>query len=150
MAIIEKSSGVGGSWIDKKALKTGDLLKLKSEAVWVESQNGKQLVAKISIKNGEQNVNLGINSPSKDALIDAFGSDSKDWIDKLLTAHVEPGIFAGKRGIMLNLVPEGYVVGEDAAGYVVIRPKVAAPAVVQQQVSAKAVEEGIDLDNPGF
>ena len=148
--IIEKSSGVGGSWLDKKNVKTGDYAKLKSEAEWVDGQNGKQLIAKIRIKGTQVDVNLAINSPSKDALIDAYGSDSKEWIDKLLTVQVEPGIFAGKRGIMLNLIPEGYVVGEDAAGYIIIRPKVEAPKVVKDVLSAKEIEEGIDVSDLPF
>lgn len=147
---IEKSSGVGGGWVDKKALKKGDLAKLKTEATWVDGQNGKQLVAKISIKGGQADVNLAINSPSKDALIDAFGSDSKNWVGKLLTIQAEPGIFAGKRGIMLNLIPEGYVVAEDAAGYITIRAKVEAPTIVKESRSAKEVEEDINIADLPF
>src|SRR5947209_3726272 len=116
---VTKSGGVGGSWIDKKALKNGDLIKLTSEASWVESQinaGQKQLVAKCKIKGTDGEYNIAINSPTKNALIDAFGKETKDWMDKPLTVAVETGIFAGKRGIMLNLIPEGYVVGEDAAG----------------------------------
>jgi hypothetical protein len=118
---VTKSGGIGGSWIDKKALKSGDLIKLTTEAEWVPSSlnpEEKQLVAKCKIKGTDGEFNLAINSPSKNALIDAFGTDTKNWVGKLLTAAVESGIFAG------------YVVAEDAAGYIVIRPKVEPPAVV--------------------
>lgn len=120
--IIEKTGGVGGKWIDKKTLKNGDLIKLTSEAEWIDGQNdSKQLVAKARVKGLEEEVNLAINKPSKNALIDAFGKDSKEWIGKVLTVAVESGIFAGKRGIMLNLIPEGYEVSEDANGYIIIQ-----------------------------
>jgi hypothetical protein len=150
---ITKSGGIGGSWIDKKALKSGDLIKLTTEAEWVPSSlnpEEKQLVAKCKVKGMEGEFNLAINSPSKNALIDAFGNESKNWVGKLLTAAVETGIFAGKRGIMLNLVPENYIVSEDAAGFIVIRQKVEPPAVVARQRSAEEVAEGIDIGDIPF
>lgn len=150
---VTKSGGVGGSWIDKKALKPGDLIKLTTEAEWVPSSlnpEEKQLVAKCKVKGMEGEFNLAINSPSKNALIDAFGTETKNWVDKLLTAAVESGIFAGKRGVMLNLVPEGYVVAEDAAGFIIIRPKQEPPAVVARTLSAEEVAEGINIDEGPF
>lgn len=120
---ITKSSGVGGAWLDKKVLQNGDLAKLTTEATWQEGQNGKQLIAKIRIKGQEEDKNIAINTPTKNALVDAFGGDTKLWVGKLLTVAVEPGIFAGKRGIMLNLVPEGYELSEDANGFIVIQKK---------------------------
>lgn len=147
---IEKSSGVGGSWIDKKSLKNGDIIKIKSEATWIEGTNGKQLVAKMRVKGQSEDVNVTINTPTKNAFVDAFGSDSALWIDKVLTVAVEPGIFAGKRGIMLNLVPEGYVIGEDATGYITIHPKIKAPDVVTRSRNAQEVEEDIDIDSVPF
>src|SRR4051812_15459559 len=109
---IHISSGVGGQWLDKKELKSGDLAKLKTEATWVEGQNGKQLVAKIRVKGQTEDKNVAINKPTQMALASAFGNDTLNWVDKLLTVQVETGIFAGNRGVMLNLVPEGYVVAE--------------------------------------
>lgn len=147
---VSKSGGVGGSWLDKKVVKTGDLIKLTTEATWVEGQNGKQLVAKCKVKGLEGEFNLAVNSPTKNALIDAFGSDTKNWIGKLLVAATESGIFAGKRGVMLNLVPEGYVVAEDNAGYIIIRPKVEPPAVVARQRNAEEIAEGINIDDTPF
>lgn len=147
---IESTSGVGGKWIDKKELKNGDLIKIKSEAVWVEGQNGKQLIAKVRVKGQSEDANLAINTPSRNALVSAFGDDSVGWVDKVLTVAVESGIFAGKRGVMLNLIPDGYVVTEDAGGYIVIQPKVAPPAVVARQRSAQEIEEGINVDDVPF
>lgn len=42
---------------------------------------------------------------------------------------------------MMNLVPEGYVVAEDAAGYIIIRPKVEPPAFIAQQSAAISPED---------
>ena len=156
--ILEKmGAGVGGQWIDKSTVTTGDLIKIKSEAVWVEGNEGrpKQLVAKMRIKGTSEDVNVSINNPSRQALMSAFGDDTALWEGKVVVAAVEKGIFAGKRGTMLNLVPDGYVVAEDSAGFILIRPKVEAPAVVAanptKHVRSKVeVEEGIDISVDNF
>ena len=111
-----------GQWLDKKTLKTGDIAKLVSEATEIEGQNGMQLVAKLRIKGQEEAKNISINAQTKNALIDAFGDDTNDWCEKLLTAHVERTLIAGKRGTALYLIPEGYAVREDENGYLIIAP----------------------------
>ena len=124
MAKFNKSSGTGGKWIDKKALydSGGGKVKLVSEAKEEPSNmGGTQIVAKCRVQGSEESVNIGINTPTKNALIDAYGDDSKDWVDKVLTAHLERTMVAGKRGIALYLVPDGYEVAEDSGGYLVIQ-----------------------------
>lgn len=147
MAKIESSAGVGGKFVDKKSLKNGDMVKIISEALWVEGQFGKQLVAKIRIKGQAEEVNAVISTPTRNAFISAYGDDSVGWIGKVATVAVESGIFAGKRGIMLNLVPEGYVVTEDAAGYIIIRPKVEPPAIVKKAINAEEGEAEFPIGN---
>src|ERR1035437_6543805 len=90
-----------GSWLDKKTLKTGDVIKLTTEAKEVPNQQGgNQVVAKCKVKGVQgDDLNISINKPSKNALIVAFGEDSSNWIDKPLTTSVEKTIIAGKRGI---------------------------------------------------
>lgn len=118
---VTQSSGVSGKWIDKKSLKTGDKVKIKSEATEQPSQQGgMQLVAKLLVQGQTEALNVAINKPSKNALIVAFGDETSNWIDKTLTAHVETAIVSGKRGIALYLLPEGFEVKEDAGGYLVV------------------------------
>jgi hypothetical protein len=131
---FNKSTG-GGAWLDKKEVKTGDVAKLVSEAIEVEGQNGTQIVAKIRIKGQEGDAkNVSINGPTKNALIDAFGKDSKGWVGNLLTCHVEKTLIAGKRGIALYLVPEGFEVAEDAGGYLVIARAGETPAAPRSPI----------------
>lgn len=118
-----KNTGVGGKWLDKKELVNGDILKIKTEAIeMINPQGGNQIVAKCQVKNKfeKEQLNVAINSPSKNALIDAFGSNSESWIDQLLTVEVEKVSVAGKRGIALYLIPDGYGLTEDSGGYIVI------------------------------
>lgn len=128
MAIATKSSGVAGKWIDKKVLKNGDLAKIKTEATEQPSQQGTmQWVCKLHVKGQQEPANFAINKPSKNALIDAFGEDTNDWIDKPVTLAVEKTIISGKRGIGVYLIPEGFELGEDTGGYIVISRVGAAP-----------------------
>lgn len=113
---------VSGAWLDKKVLKTGDVLKLVTEAQEMPSQQGgMQIVAKALVKGGEKEAkNIAVNKPSALALTAAFGDDSINWMDKYLTAHIEKTVVGGKRGIALYLIPEGFEIKEDAAGYLAI------------------------------
>lgn len=126
-----------GGWLDKKTVKNGDIIKLINEAVEIPNQQGgMQIVAKCKVKGqtGEP-TNISINKPSKNALISAFGDDSINWVDKLLTAQIEKTLIAGKRGLALYLLPEGYEVAEDEGGYlVIINPKTEKTTVVKKEV----------------
>lgn len=136
---VTKSSGTGGVWLKKDELKTGDIMKIVSEATEVEGQNGIQLVAKCRIKGAQGDaVNFAINNASKNALIDAFGDDTALWMNKELTIETERGIFAGKRGIALYVVPDGFKVSTDDAGYVVIK----------REGSTPVSDNGLDEINP--
>lgn len=123
-----------GNWLDKKTLKTGDQIKLVSEAKEVPNQQGgMQIVGKCKVKGQTGETNISINKPSKNALIEAFGDDSVNWIDKLLTTHIEKTMIAGKRGIALYLVPDGYQVTEDEGGYLVITKPNSKTTTVQEE-----------------
>ena len=119
---VSKSSGTGGPWLKKQDLKNGDQIKLVSEAGEIQGQNGIQLVAKCRIKGWQGDaMNLSINPQSKNALIDAFGDDTKNWINQLLTAHVERALIGGKRVTILYLIPQQFEITEDQGGYIVIK-----------------------------
>ena len=124
MPKINKSTGGGGAWLDKKTLATGDRLKLETEADWIPSQQGgEQLVAKCRVQGKTQEaVNIAINAPTRNGLIDAFGDDSALWVEKPLTVHKFDTLIAGKKGIAIYLVPEGYELGEDSGGFLKIMP----------------------------
>lgn len=146
-----KSSSVGGKWYDKSILKTGELAKIKTEAMETPNQmGGTQWVAKIAIKGHPEPLNMAINKPSKNALIDAYGEETTDWIDKVLTLHVEKTVVSGKRGFAVYLLPENYVLTEDAGGFIVIQPKLAPPTTIARQKSQEEIEEGINIDDVPF
>ncbi len=118
--LYEKKEGVRGKWLEKTIDLNGKRAKLVSEVKPTESQFGMQDVAKLQVEGESESKNANINKPTIAALIDAFGQDSKNWVNKTLTIQCEKMVVSGKRVVALYLIPEGYELGEDAGGYVAI------------------------------
>ena len=68
----QKKSGTQGAWVKGSELKSGTLAKLVSETIPQEGEYGMQDVAKIRIQGDSEVKNVRINSPTLNALIDAF------------------------------------------------------------------------------
>ena len=127
MAKYQKSNFVGGAWVKGKDIMSGTRCKLVSEtnpqSSQFENKDGSpklQDVAKIRFEGKPDPLNISINRASLNALIDAFGEGSKDWIGKTLTAVTEKVLVGGKRVTALYLLPEGYEAREDENGYMTI------------------------------
>ena len=123
MVQYSKSDGVRGAWLEKSIDLHSKRVKLVSEVTPQESQWGSQDVAKVQISGETEIKNFNINKPTVNALIEAFGTDSKDWINKVLTIHAEKMMVSGKRVVAVYLVPEGFQMTEDEGGYLVILRK---------------------------
>lgn len=146
---VSASSGVQGKWLDKKVLQTGQRVKIKTEATEQPSQQGGvQLVAKLLVQGQMDALNVGINKPSKNALIKAFGDETSNWIDKELTIHIESTIISGKRGIVMYLIPEGFEVKEDLGGYIVVIPKNQPNSQPDSRI--EEADQNLDIDNIPF
>lgn len=117
---VTKSLSTGGAWLKKEDLKSGDKLKIVSEAEMVIGTLGQQLVVKVRRQGTTEPVNVAINQTSKNALIEAYGDDTKDWVDKVITVAVERAIINNKRSVIVYLVPAGFVLTEASDGSVTI------------------------------
>src|SRR3990167_2381131 len=145
MAEYTKTQFVSGGWVKTSELKNETKAKIKNEVVPVQSQfkdkNGnekKQDVGKVLFQGQKEAVNVNINRATIFGLIDAFGNDSKNWIDQVLTVHTEKVMVAGKRVTALYLVPKGYSVHENDEGYIEIRK---GNEVAGSEVQGDEVEE---------
>lgn len=146
MAYYDKHNSISGNWIRANEVVSGTLAKIKSETSPSPSQfkdkegNPKmQDVAKVQLKGQKDLVNVSLNRATIDALVDAYGNESRNWIDKTLTVQAEKMIVGGKRVIALYFVPEGYEVSEDESGYMVIRRKGNAPSTLSEDAKAKII-----------
>lgn len=142
-----------GSWLDKEKLQNGDIVKLVSEPIFEEGNFGSQLVGHVRVKGWTTGAEkIGINAPSKNALIEAFGDDTTLWVDKLLTVNVVESILGGKSVIILYLIPEQFARTKDSGGYIVIKPsseviKENRPAIARND---EEIAEDINVDDIPF
>lgn len=119
----ENPGKVDGGWLKKDEVKSGDQIKIVGETRPVEGgEYGTQDICKIKTKGANEAVNTRFNKPTIQGLVRAYGSDSKDWIGKILTIHIEPMTVAGKRVKALYFIPEGFELKEDDGGYLTILP----------------------------
>lgn len=150
---FSKKEGVGGNWLDVKSLVSGTQVCLATETkVVTNTFQGKEVsqnVAKIKVKGATELQNTKINQTSINALVEAFGPESKDWVGKVLTAKTEVAQVGGKRRTILYLVPEGFEVSEDADGYVkVLRKGQATAQTPAVEPEPEAEEEIMPEDLP--
>ena len=124
---MQYEKSVQGSWVKSDDVKSGTKAKLISETAPKQGKftddEGKpkmQDVAKIRFEGVEEPLNIALNRATIYGLIDAFGSDSKEWIGKTLTTQTEKMIVAGRNVRALYLIPEGFELTEDSGGYNVI------------------------------
>ena len=126
MARYTKTSG--GPWVKGSEVVSGTKCKLVAETTKMESRfkndDGTtkfQDVSKVRFDGKPDAMNINLNRATIYGLIDAFGEESKDWCGPVLTAHTEKTTVAGKRVTALYLLAEGFEVGEDDEGYVVVK-----------------------------
>jgi|TARA_R100001530_G_scaffold121166_1_gene88555 hypothetical protein len=116
-----KQTGVQGAWVKSSEVEDGIKAKLVSESKPIEGEYGTQDIAKIRFQGEEEDSkNVRLNKTTINGLIDAFGDESKNWVNQVLTARTEKAQVAGKRVTILYLIPEGYGLSEDSNGYVII------------------------------
>src|SRR6267142_1428773 len=96
MSTYQKRSGIQGKWVKGSEVKSGTKCTLVSETSPQPSQfknkDGSmkmQDVAKVHFEGSTETLNISINSATLNALIDAFGEDSKKWLKKVLTSETE-------------------------------------------------------------
>ena len=125
--LYQRKETVAGNWLKAKDLQNGTKAKLLSETTPKESvfegKSRMQDVAKIQIQGNESTYNVSLNKTTINGLIEAFGPDSKEWMNKVLTVQTEKTTIAGRRVTVLYLLPEGFELTEDVGGYVVIGRK---------------------------
>src|SRR3990167_5565974 len=127
MAQYQKSVNVSGAWAKGSDLTSGSKAKMVSETNPQASQflnkDGSmktQDVCKIRFEGKPEPLNISLNRATINALVDAFGEDSKNWMGQVLVVETEKMRVAGKAVTATYLIPDGYERIDDENGYAVI------------------------------
>ena len=152
MATYQKSSSVSGSWADKRAIHEKGVknAKIVSEtrpepSMFKNEKTGEpqtQDVCKVRFAGIEGDFNLSLNRATLNGLIEAFGEDSQDWMNKVLTVNV----LEGSKGFSVYLIPEGFERVRDDNNYVVIT-KIGGQSNVSQTLKKDEEIPTINIDD---
>ena len=152
MAPYKKQTFVGGKWAKASEIKSGSKAKIMSETTPQPSsfldKNGlpkTQDVCKVQFQGSTEAVNVNLNRATLNALVEAFGEDSADWQNKVLTVETEKVKVGGKTVFALYLLPENYKKVDDDNGYTIIVKKGS-----QKPLSVEDTDEAGDLDEIPF
>lgn len=91
-------------------IKNGDIVKVLNAGDVVSGEFGEQNVFQIMTRNGEKNATF--NQSSINALIDAYGDDSEEWVGKEVKVLTKKDVVANKKVIIAYLVPTNYILNE--------------------------------------
>jgi hypothetical protein len=144
-----------GAWADKASLVNGTKAVIVSETKptvsrFKDKEGNPQMqdVAKVQFEGLPEALNVGLSSATLGGLIDAFGDDSANWQGHPLTVETEKVRVAGKAGISLYLIPEGFKKIDDENGFAVIVKDPNGP-LGGQSATPKATTPGT-LTQPGI
>ena len=145
MAKYTKQISIDGSWVKAADLRTGMKAKIITETIPTPSQfkdkNGNQKnqdLCKVKFEGFNDAFNVALNRATVNALIDAFGDDSVNWQNQVLTVETERVRVGGRAVVALYLVPQGYKKIDDENGY----------AIIVKATKATAKSEVKDSDIP--
>ena len=134
MAIYQKTEGISGAWskgsdLMEKGVKRAKIVtETNPRPSQFQNKDGSvkmQDVCKVQFEGIQEPLNTNLNRATLNALVEAFGEDSKLWMNKVLSVETEKVKVAGKTQVALYLVPEGFEKTDDAEGYTIITKKTA-------------------------
>lgn len=120
MKVTKKiSSGVGFARKEKydydghqyeADIKNGDIVKLLDSGNIEPGQYGEQKNFKIKTRNGEKK--LALNQKTINVLIEEFGDETENWVNKDVIVLLEKDVIAGKKVIIPYLITKNWSLDE--------------------------------------
>lgn len=110
---IELDTEVKGKWGKAgKEIKDGDRLKILDAGQTSEGSFGTQYIFKVLTK-GKEEYNVAFNRTSRNTLGRGFGSETEDWVGKVVTAFVVKQMVGDGLKNVLYLAPDGWIMTDD-------------------------------------
>lgn len=131
MAEYQVQEFVSGKWAKanelggvKRAYITNEVKPTQSKFTNEDGTPKMQDVGRIKFDGLDEPLNVNLNRATIGGLVKAFGKDSKNWINQVLSVETEDMRVAGKKVTALYLIPEGFAKVDDENGYAAIVRKV--------------------------
>lgn len=126
MAIYQKKAQSVGQFLKKgEDIKENDIVTIASEGKQVEGEYGMQNI--FLVKTATDEGNISVNQTSINALIDAYGEDSKNWIGKQAKATAIKQMVSGKLQNVFYFSHPDAEMSEDGTFYIPGAQKSAIP-----------------------
>ena len=115
--MIKKETGDGVPYARKEAyeyegtkyeadIQDGDTVTIKDEGRIEDGTYGEQHKFAIETRNGDKRASF--NQSTINILVDAFGSDSKDWVGKKVNVLTKKTVIANKKVTVVYFVTDGW------------------------------------------
>ena len=110
---MNKKISIQGNYAKKgEDIKDGDIITILDGGTVVQGQFGEQKTFLVKVVSGEDML-LSLNQTSENNLIDVFGDESENWVNKQVKAFVMPQMVKGKRSLVLYLADPSWDWDED-------------------------------------
>lgn len=114
---ITLDAGVSGDWAKiGEHIKDGDRLQIKNAGQVIEGKFGEQYVFSIMTLK-KQEFNLALNRTSRNTLGRGFGTETEDWVGKVVKAFVVKQMVGDGLKNVLYLAPDGWQMSDDGEFY---------------------------------
>jgi len=97
----------------KADIQNGDKVKFLDSGETEIGQFGEQYNFTIETRNGKKKIAL--NQTSVNVLVNAFGEDTENWIDKEVNVLTEKKMISGKKAIVVYLIVDGWYLDDFGA-----------------------------------
>ena len=97
----------------KADIQNGDKVKFLDSGETEIGQFGEQYNFTIETRNGKKKIAL--NQTSVNVLVDAFGEDTENWVDKEVKVLTEKKMISGKKAIVVYLIVDGWYLDDFGA-----------------------------------
>lgn len=111
MTTYKKTVSVGQFAKKGVDIKNGDMITIANEGKQVEGNFGMQNLFLVKLTNGEEK-NISVNQTSLNGLIDAYGSDSLQWVGKEVKVWLIKQNVSGKFVDVLYISHPNYDLGD--------------------------------------
>jgi hypothetical protein len=108
----QKKVSIKGEWAEKKVdYFDGDVLEIKDAGKMITGEYGDRQVHTFETKNGDKLISL--NQTTINNLVDAYGSDTDNWVGKKVRAFIVKMNVAGKMVNVAFFADESWEMNDD-------------------------------------